>query len=89
MLNIDTLTVEVIKPKRNFISKLWVNKTMESSIMIQYSIMPLNVTQSVESKLKNLIVEEEDDFVIDDDTAETFLMLRQFANLKDFLLKVG
>ncbi len=44
MLNIDTLTVEVIKPKRNFISKLWVNKIMESSIMIQYSIMPLNVT---------------------------------------------
>lgn len=57
--------------------------------MIQYSIMPLNDSQFIDSKLNNLIIEDEDDFVIDDDNGESFLMLRQFENLKDFLLKVG
>ena len=37
-LNIETLTIEVVKPKRNFINKLWIDKLLDSTVMVEYTI---------------------------------------------------
>jgi hypothetical protein len=40
-LNVNHLHVDLLKPQRNWISKMWVNKLMDSAVMVSYTIMPV------------------------------------------------
>jgi len=78
-LNIEALQVQLVKPKRNAISKIWTNKLMESSVVCTYTILSptaLPTTQSLQS-------------LIDDCEDDTFEVVRQFRNLRSFILEVG
>jgi hypothetical protein len=44
-LNIDSLTIEIVKPRTNFLSKLWTNQLMDSTVIVQYTLIPINTTQ--------------------------------------------
>ena len=72
--------MQLVKPKRNAISKIWTNKLMESTVVCTYTILSptaLSTTQSLQSLI--------DDYCEDD----TFEVVRQFRNLRSFILDVG
>ena len=51
-MNIEALQVQLVKPKRNAISKIWTNKLMESTVVCTYTILSptvLTTTQSLQS----------------------------------------
>lgn len=84
-LNIEALQVQLVKPKRNALSKIWTNKLMESTVVCTYTILSpaLNTTTTTSQSLQSLIIDacggEED----------TFEVVRQFQNLRQFILEVG
>lgn len=39
-LNFNHLQVDLLKPQRNWISKIWVNKLMDSAVMVSYTLIP-------------------------------------------------
>jgi len=39
-LNVNHLHVDLLKPQRNWISKMWVNKLMDSAVMVSYTLIP-------------------------------------------------
>lgn len=68
--------MQVIKPQRNFISKLYVNKLLKSSVLVQYTIMQPPALKD-ESELKeslHMLLPENDllELAEDDDFSDQF-----------------
>lgn len=76
-LNAEALQLQLVKPKRNALSKIWVNKLMESTVVCTYTILSPHVTRS--QSLQSLIDQDDD----------TFEVIRTFPNLRQFILQVG
>lgn len=53
-LNIDSLTIEIVKPRTNFLSKLWTNQLMDSTVIVQYTLIPINTAQRTTALLTDV-----------------------------------
>lgn len=79
-LAIDSMSIALIKPQASFFGKLRSVKLMDSSIMVQYTIL---------KRRNNSLASLVDDAESEDEDGGRFQMFKNFDSLREFLLKAG
>lgn len=95
-LSIESLSIQVIEPKRNFITKMWVDQLFDSTVIVEYTISKAGAAQLGVQPIPGLLQtvisvdnEEQKAGQEVDTELETFLMVRTFENVRDFVKKAG